>query len=271
MYCSQCGTPIHDKSKFCYKCGARVLTVPEPEEGQDAEAGERQSSRGSEGRERRGGRSSEKDPESGADGAGSARAAAPAVKPAPVKVSQAKAPAAKPQKSAAPVKKAQADAPKQLPYEKSAGVIRDLLRMLPRETFDGDDDRLRMLDDGVRICSSVADGSYDGSFFRLALDFTDNIVIRKQDESEAPGRSEHSFTLTFGTDGGGPTPASPRSRTTPSTRRRAGSGCRRSWPASPPGTATTPWTSPWRATERRLPPDHRRQAAEPSKSSIKHP
>ncbi len=61
MYCSQCGTPIHDKSKFCYKCGARVLTVPEPEEGQDAEAGERQSSRGSEGRERRGGRSSEKD------------------------------------------------------------------------------------------------------------------------------------------------------------------------------------------------------------------
>ncbi len=186
MYCSQCGTPIHDKSKFCYKCGARVLTVPEPEEGQDAEAGERQSSRGSEGRERRGGRSSEKDPESGADGAGSARAAAPAVKPAPVKVSQAKAPAAKPQKSAAPVKKAQADAPKQLPYEKSAGVIRDLLRMLPRETFDGDDDRLRMLDDGVRICSSVADGSYDGSFFRLALDFTDNIVIRKQDESEAP-------------------------------------------------------------------------------------
>ena len=52
MYCSQCGTPIHDKSKFCYKCGARVLTVPEPEEGQDAEAGERQPSRGSEGRER---------------------------------------------------------------------------------------------------------------------------------------------------------------------------------------------------------------------------
>ena len=202
MYCSQCGTPIHDKSKFCYKCGARVLTVPGPEEGQDAEAGERQPSRGSEGRERRGGRSSEKDPESGADGAGSARAAAPAVKPAPVKAPQAKAPAAKPQKSAAPAKKAQADAPKQLPYEKSAGVIRDLLRMLPREMFDGDDDRLRMLDDGVRICSSVADGSYDGSFFRLALDFTDNIVIRKQDESEAPGRSEHSFTLTFGTDGG---------------------------------------------------------------------
>ena len=100
------------------------------------------------------------------------------------------------------MKKAQADAPKQLPYEKSAGVIRDLLRMLPRETFEGDDDRLRMLDDGIRICSSVADGSYDGSFFRLALDFTDNIVIRKQDESEAPGRSEHSFTLTFGTDGG---------------------------------------------------------------------
>lgn len=47
MYCSQCGTPIHDKSKFCYKCGARVLTVPEPEEGQGGEAEERQSSRGS--------------------------------------------------------------------------------------------------------------------------------------------------------------------------------------------------------------------------------
>lgn len=85
MYCSQCGTPIHDKSKFCYKCGARVLTVPEPEEGQGGEAEERQSSRGSEGRERRGGRSSEKDPESGADGAGGAGSAAPAVKPAPVK------------------------------------------------------------------------------------------------------------------------------------------------------------------------------------------
>ena len=202
MYCSQCGTPIHDKSKFCYKCGARVLTVPEPEEGQGGEAEERQSSRGSEGRERRGGRSSEKDPESGADGAGGAGSAAPAVKPAPVKAPQTKASAARTQKSAAPARKAQTDAPVQLPYEKAAGVIRDLLRMFPRETFEGDDDRLRMLDDGISICSSIADGTWDGSFFRLALDFTDNIVIRKQDESAAPGRSEHSFTLTFGTDGG---------------------------------------------------------------------
>ena len=198
MYCSQCGTPIHDKSKFCYKCGAKVLTVPEPEEGQDGGAEQRSSERGTDGgRERRGAGSSAKVPEGSADGSGAARAKSPATKAPAAKQPQAKSP-----KAAAPVKKPTAEAPKQLPYEKAAGVIRDLLRMLPRETFEGDDDRLRMLDDGIRICTSVAGGTYDGSFFRLALDFTDNIVIRKQDESAAPGRSEHSFTLTFGTDGG---------------------------------------------------------------------
>lgn len=198
MYCSQCGTPIHDKSKFCYKCGAKVLTVPEPEEGQDGGAEQRSSERGTDGgRERRGAGSSAKDPEGSADGTGAARAKSQSMRPAPAKPSPAKS-----RKDAVPVKKAPAEAPKQLPYEKAAGVIRDLLRMLPRETFEGDDDRLRMLDDGIRICSSVADGTWDGGFFRLALDFTDNIVIRKQDESAAPGRSEHSFTLTFGTDGG---------------------------------------------------------------------